>query len=155
MDETSVREIHTVPFEAAIAGDDTSDDRPILGLFRRLGEGDPNVNQAGAMTMETSYQVPEIHRAHVEGAWPLRSDESLLISLGARSNPEKWGKQAVTERLVLITARADHNASHAVRQGLAPASTPPLPNPGLAPPAADPNAPSALGLPFDRQRTRR
>ena len=156
LDETSIREIHhaTASFETTIAGGEPPEDRPLLGLFRRLGESDPAVAQAGASKLQTSYQMPEINRAHVEGAWPLRPGESLLISLGARSKQEKWGKQAVSERLVLITARADRDASNTMRQGL-PASTPPLPSPGLAPTAVDPDAPSALGLPFDRQRTRR
>ena len=151
LDETTIREVHTVPFDAAIAGEEPPEDRPLLGLFRRRGEDDPAVTPAGAMRMQTSYQMPEINRAHVEGSWTLRPGESLLVSLGARSTPEKWGKEAVAERMVLITARPEPGGSGSGRQE-SPASTPPLPNPGLAPP---PGAPSALGLPFDRDRTRR
>jgi hypothetical protein len=153
LDETSLQGVHTGSFEDAIAGPENGGDQgPIAGLFRRFGEGnDPAVSKTGAMKLQASFQVPEIIRSHVEGAWPVKPGESLLISLGARSVAEKWGRSAVVERLVVVTARPETAADRHPGALAKPASAPPPPPvpAGASPlglPAAAPPPPGVPGV---------
>ncbi|WP_169978376.1 hypothetical protein [Tautonia rosea] len=140
LDETSLQGVHTGSFEDAITGPEGGDQGPIAGLFRRFGEGnDPAVSKTGAMKLQASFQVPEIIRSHVEGAWPVKPGESLVISLGARSQSEKWGRSTVVERLVVVTARPETAADRHPGALAKPASAPP--------PPPVPESVSPLGLP--------
>jgi hypothetical protein len=133
LDETSIQQVHTGSFEDAIDGPGPGEDRPILGLFRRGGKSDdPSVSKAGAMTLQSNFQVPEVVRSHVEGSWELKRGESLLVSLGARSSAEKWGRPAVVERLVLIQVGPEGSGARALTPGSAPGSAG---SPGLLPPS--------------------
>ncbi|QDV38540.1 hypothetical protein [Tautonia plasticadhaerens] len=144
LDESSIQQVHTGTFEDAIDGNASGDDRPILGLFRRRGgePDDPSVSKAGAMSLQASFKVPEVIRSHVEGSWELKRGESLLVSLGARSGAEKWGRPSVVERLVLITAKPESGLSPRSLEAIPevnPAPTAPPPVPGSPPlPSATP-----------------
>ncbi|RUL87761.1 hypothetical protein [Tautonia sociabilis] len=120
LDESTIQGIHTGSFEDAVDGPSPAEDRPILGLFRRRAEEDPNVSRAGAMKLQASFQVPEVVRSHVEGAWPLKPGELLLVSLGARTTAEKWGRPVVVERLVLVSARPEGVAGRRSMLGAGP-----------------------------------
>lgn len=137
LDETNLQGVHTGAFEDSIHSPSSTEEGPIKGLFKRFGEGnDPGVTKTGAMKLQASFQVPEIIRSHVEGAWTLKPGERVLISLGARSMPEKWGRSAVVERLVVITTRPETVADRTPGTLGKPASAPPpppVPNSGVTP----------------------
>ena len=137
LDEATIEQVHTGSFEDEINGPSEPADRPVLGLFRRRGEGsDPDVARASGSKLQASFQVPEISRSHLEGSWPVRSGETLVISLGARSTREKWGKESVGERVVTITVQPEAARGSTFSSGGLNGVTPPPPVPvsGGAPP---------------------
>ena len=127
LDETRIRAVHTGSIEDGVRGEQASNGSKLLKLLRLRDETDEP--KADETEVRSTYQVPEIARGHVEGAWPLRPGEHLLISLGARGADQRWGKEIVSERLILITPGPDDGTA------TAPASSPvpPPPNPSIGP----------------------
>lgn len=128
LDETRIQDLYTTSIEDGVRHPDGGN-RP--KLLQRLGLRDEDVDRASTDKVQTTYQVPEIVRSHLEGTYALKRGESLLVSLGARSAEERWGKGVVFERLVLIQARPDGPDA-------APAPPPPYPPGGPPLPSVDP-----------------
>jgi hypothetical protein len=64
-----------------------------------------------ATKVAATYQVPEVSTSRVSGEWLVPKDGVLVVSLGVHTEDGPKGKPALTERLVMISARGTPDAT--------------------------------------------